>query len=118
MLAGWLESNIVSILTVGASVVYFVTKIDSSNKAQKTFFESEIKHLTKLIELNHANLQGEIQRLKEKNDSEFKGIKEDINRLEVKSDQANHVRERVSVLEASAKSAHNRIDRLEKEAEE
>lgn len=113
MISGWLESNIVSIITVGASVVYFISKIDSSNKANRDFFQNEIHHISELLKLNHQTLQGEIQMLKEKNEMEFKGIKDDINRLEVKQSESNNIKERTALLEASLKSLHKRIDKEE-----
>ena len=110
MISAWLESNLVSIITVGASVIYFISKLESSTKSNKEFFKAEISHLTDLLQLNHSNLQSEIQRLKEKQSDDIKGLRENLDRLEEKTDQVNHVRERLTIAEASLKSLHKRLD--------
>ena len=45
--------------------------------------------------------------------SELRAIRKDIARLEAKQDKYNHLQERTISNEASAKSAHHRIDALE-----
>ena len=113
MISGWLESNIFSIITVGASVVYFVARLDSSNKAHKEFFKSEVAHLSEIINLNHKNLQDDLQRLREKNEYDIKDLKKDIERLETKQAESNCIKERLAIAEVSLKAAHHRADTLE-----
>lgn len=43
---------------------------------------------------------------------ELENIKERLGRIEKKQDDANHVRERVAILERDNKTAFNRIDEL------
>ena len=110
MISGWLEANLVSIITVGASVIYFISKLESSTKSNKEFFKAEIQHLTDIVRLNHENLKGEIQRLKEKQTEDNKALKEDICRLETKQAESNKVKERLAIAESSLKSLHKRLD--------
>lgn len=46
--------------------------------------------------------------------AELKAIRKDIARLEQKQDKYNHLQERVVSVEASTKSAHHRLDNLER----
>lgn len=110
MITGWLEANLVSVITVGASVVYFISKLESSTKNNMNFFKAEISHLTDIIRLNHENLQSEIKRMKEKNEDDLKNIKENIGRLERKQEESNRIKERLSIAEVSLKSLHKRLD--------
>lgn len=70
----------------------FKQKLDESSKVSKELINSELKHVVNIMEINHKNLT------------------EDINRLEKKSDESNHVRERVSILESGMNEMKFRID--------
>lgn len=48
-----------------------------------------------------------------KTSAQITAIQHDIKRLEVKQDKSNNLKERMAVVEQSAKSAHHRIDELD-----
>lgn len=70
----------------------FKQKLDDNSKTNKELINTELKHIVNIMEINHKNLT------------------EDINRLEKKSDESNHVRERVSILESGMNEMKFRMD--------
>lgn len=109
---------IIFIITSIVSAVYFVTKVESSNKANKEFFTATVSHLKESMQLSEKNgkenISQEISHLKEFFDCKLCDVKEDIGRLERKQEESNKVKERIVVLEQSSKSFHKRQDNYER----
>lgn len=66
--------------------------LDANKEHQKESLEREITHIKDLIAMTSNE------------------TREDIKRLEMRQDQANHLREKYAVLAQSVKSLHKRLD--------
>ena len=55
-----------------------------------------------------------LEKLGLKVDLKFNGVTDDINRLEIKQDKYNSVKDRMIAVEQSASSAHHRLDDMPK----
>lgn len=73
--------GIVELISFISGIIFFVAKLDSNSRANAEMLNTEIKHVTEIIELNHQNL------------------KEDIIRLEKKQEESNKIKERLATQE-------------------
>ena len=122
----WQElSSIVSVL----AIVFFAGAWWQATKHNEKTIETIKASFKESVEAMEKNFQGKVSDIKEAFNASIQNIKETIDantrhtseqikQLETKQDKHNNVIERTVAVEASAKSAHKRLDDGEKHFEE
>lgn len=126
MSVNWGElSAVVSVL----SVVFFAGAWWQSSKHNKETIETIKESFKESISTLEKNFQEKVESMKESFNTTIQGLKdtieqntkhttEQIKNLEIKQDKHNSVIERTVAVEASAKSAHKRLDEGEEHFKE
>ena len=131
IVSGVLEGGVALLIAIiGAAVLVGQIKENAKRnqediEAIKTMmheYQEDMKHMItknmsdvkQLIELNKENqrdtLNREISHIKDMIAMTSSETREDIKRLEMRQDQANRIKERLALAEASLRSLHKRLD--------
>jgi chromosome segregation ATPase len=90
------------------------TMMHEYQEDMKDLISKNLKDVKDLIDANKENqrdaLNREITHIKDMIAMTSSETREDIKRLEIRQDQANHLREKYAILAQSVKSLHRRLD--------
>jgi len=97
-----------------ADIEAIKTMMHEFQEDMKAMIVKNLTDVKQLIELNKENqrdaLNREITHIKDMIAMTSSETREDIKRLEIRQDQANRVKERLALAEASLRSLHKRLD--------
>ncbi len=97
-----------------ADIEIIKTMMHDFQEDMKAMIIKNMNDVKQLIELNKENqrdaLNREISHIKDMIAMTSSETREDIKRLEMRQDQANRVKERLALAEASLRSLHKRLD--------
>lgn len=110
--------GITVVANIIAIVVFLTRQSDNIKFLQETFSESK-KNVMESVNEYKISISEKFDEfkldIKEKIEHNQSHTEEHIKRLEVKQDKHNNLIERMAIVEQSTKSAHHRLDMLEKE---
>ena len=97
-----------------ADIKTIKTMIHEYQEDMKGLIEKNLQDVKDMIDTNKENqrdaLNREITHIKDMIAMTSSETREDIKRLEIRQDQANHLREKYAILAQSVKSLHHRLD--------
>ena len=98
MINGIDAAFILNFVIVAGSIIYFVSKLEATTRANKEFYEQSIRSL-------HENLDNKFIYLERNIDEKFNGVSERFHgiRLEHKQEESNKIKERLAVAEQAIK---------------
>ena len=101
---------ILNFMVVAGSIIYFVTKLEASSKANKEFYERSMQALRENLDNKFAYLEKNMDEKFNGVSERFHGIKSDISRLEHKQEESNKIKERLAVAEQAIKDITTKLN--------
>ena len=103
MINGIDAAFILNFVVVAGSIIYFVSKLEATTRANKEFYEQSIRSLHENLDNKFIYLERNIDEKFNGVSERFHGIKSDISRLEHKQEESNKIKERLAVAEQAIK---------------
>ena len=94
---------LINMVSVIASICFFIAKLDAMTKANRQFYETSIENLHDNINEKFDFLDSNMSEKFRLVDERFMNVSDHVRRLEHKQEESNKVKERLAIVEYTVK---------------
>lgn len=94
---------LINMVSVIASICFFIAKLDAMTKANRQFYETTIENLHENINEKFDFLDSNMNEKFRLVDERFMNVADHVHRLEHKQEESNKVKERLAIVEYTVK---------------